>query len=89
MDKTVPIKELKNIVAFSDLVNSSDGPVVVTRNGKGAFAALSLEQLDALRLEAMRGRLYQLVEEAERDVRDGRVVEHGDSMAHVRERYGL
>lgn len=52
MTVCVPIKEMKNTAAFSDLVESSVDPIIVTKNGFEKFAVMTMEQLDALRLEA-------------------------------------
>lgn len=85
----VPIKELKNTAAFAELVESSPEPVIVTRNGRSALAVMTVEELDALRLEAARAELYRLVGEAERDIAAGNLATARESQAEARERYGL
>ena len=89
MPVCVPIKELKNTAAFAELVESSPDPVIVTRNGRDAFAVMTVEELDSLRLEAARARLYRLIDEAENDIAAGRLTPVRDSQAQVRARYGL
>lgn len=85
----VPIKELKNTGAFAKTVEEADGPVIVTRNGYEEFAVMTMEQYEALRLEAARAALYREVELAEADIRDGRMTDGWESLAAARERYGL
>lgn len=43
----MPIKELKNTAAFSQLVNNSPDPNIVTRNGNGASAVMTIKEPDA------------------------------------------
>ena len=89
MQTCVPIKDLKDTAAFAATVEASDGPVIVTRNGRAAFACMTMEELDALRLEASRAELYRLVAEAEEDIAAGRVEDARASQARARARYGL
>lgn len=89
MTTCVPIKDMKSTTAFADLVERSDGPVIVTRNGRDAFAVLRMDDLQALEQEAARAHLYALVDEAEEDIANDRVSEAFDSMSAARARYGL
>lgn len=89
MPTCVPIKDLKSTTAFADLVERSEGPVIVTRNGRDAFAVLRMDDLAALEQEAARAHLYALVDEAEDDVANGRVADAFESMSEARARYGL
>lgn len=85
----VPIKELKNTASFARLVEGSSDPVIVTKNGFEAFAVMTVEKLDALRLEAARAQLYRDVDEAEVDLAAGHVLNARESQQKARERYGL
>ena len=89
MTVCVPIKDLKNTATFSKLVESSPDPVIVTRNGRESFAVMTVEELDALRLEAARAQLYRDIDEAEDDFAHGRMPEANESQRRTRERYGL
>ncbi|MBS6976100.1 type II toxin-antitoxin system prevent-host-death family antitoxin [Gordonibacter urolithinfaciens] len=80
---------MKNTATFSKLVESSPDPVIVTRNGRESFAVMTVEELDALRLEAARAQLYRDVDEAEDDFAHGRMTEASESQRRARERYGL
>ena len=44
----VPMKELKNTAEFTDTVQNAAGPVLVTKNGREAFVALSMSGYEAL-----------------------------------------
>ena len=89
MTVCVPIKDLKNTATFSKLVESSPDPVIVTRNGRESFAVMTVEELDALRLEAARAQLYRDIDEAEDHFAHGRMTEANESQRRMRERYGL
>ncbi|MDM8270389.1 type II toxin-antitoxin system prevent-host-death family antitoxin [Thermophilibacter provencensis] len=89
MPRCIPIKEIKNTTEFARIVEESPEPVIVTRNGREAFAAMSIELLDAMRMERARAELYRLLDEAEEASRDGRVVDARDSIKRTRDRYGL
>ncbi len=89
MQTCVPIKDMKDTAAFAATVENADGPVIVTRNGRAAFAVMTMEELDSLRLEASRAELYRLVDEAEDDMARGRLSDARSSLARARERYGL
>ena len=80
---------MKNTATFSKLVESSPDPVIVTRNGRESFAVMTVEELDALRLEAARAQLYRDVDEAEDDFAHGRMTEASESQRRGRGRYGL
>ena len=89
MPVCVPIRDLKNTAEFSKTVEDSAEPVIVTRNGREAFAVMTVEQLDALRMEAARAELYQRVIEAEQDIAEGRLADARASQQAARNRHGL
>ena len=89
MPTCVPIKELKNTATFAKLVEESDGPIIVTKNGYESFAVMTMDQLEALELEAKRAQLYQAIDQAEQDMAAGRVSDGWESMRSARDRYGL
>lgn len=89
MPRCIPIKEIKNTTEFARIVEESPEPVIVTRNGREAFAAMSIELLDAMCMERARAELYRLLDEAEEASRAGRVVDARESIQRTRDRYGL
>ena len=85
----VPIKELKNTAEFSRLVEESESPVFVTKNGYESFVAMTTQAYEALKLEAARAKLYQSIDRAEQDIVAGRTIEAHTAIANLRARYGL
>lgn len=89
MTTCIPIKDLKDTASFTEAVQSADGPVVVTKNGREAFVSMSMAAYDDLRREAARAGLYRSVERGVRDVREGRERDGHDVVRALREKYGL
>ena len=85
----VPMKELKNTAEFTDTVQNAAGPVLVTKNGREAFVALSMGSYEALCAEAARAKLYQTIDRAEADIAAGRVTDVREASAGLRAKYGL
>lgn len=89
MATCVPVKDLKDTAAFTNIVLESSGPVIVTKNGRESFVAMSPAQYDALRMEGARARLYQMIDGAEADIAAGRVHDVGETASYLSARYGL
>ena len=85
----VPVKDLKNTAAFTETVQSTSGPVIVTKNGQEAFVSMSLGCYEGLCAEAARSRLYQAIDRAEDDYASGRSIDARQLSSDLRQRYGL
>lgn len=85
----VPIKDLKDTSKFTNTVLSATEPVVVTKNGKESFIAMSPAQYEGLRLEAARSRLYQILDDREAQITAGNVHEAEQTADYLKTRYGL
>ncbi len=85
----IPVKALKDTSAFTEAVQSADGPVIVTKNGHDAFVSMSLDCYESLCVEAARAKLYQAIDRAEEDFANGRTAEAGAFSSDLRDRYGL
>ena len=89
MPKTVPIRDLKDTAAFARLVEDSNAPVTVTRNGYDAFVVMRSSDYDTMREELAKAKLLQIVSGADRDFGEGNYVD-GEQFVHdLRSRYGL
>ena len=75
MAKCVPMKDLKDTAKFAETVETAGEPVVVTRNGKEAFVAMTCEQFASYKEEALKARFLEMILEGEADVRNGNVVD--------------
>ncbi|MBR6200314.1 MAG: type II toxin-antitoxin system Phd/YefM family antitoxin [Spirochaetales bacterium] len=77
MPKIIPVKELKNTVAISQMCHLSDEPIFITKNGYGDMVLMSMRAFERMKYEDY---LVQKVEEAERDIAEGRYTEGLDWM---------
>ena len=89
MPITAPIRDTKDTAKFSQLVNSSPEPVLVTKNGYEDYIALSVEQYNDLRYRASMSELYAGLLKSERQAAEGDSVSYGELRRVVDERYGL
>lgn len=46
MPKIIPIKELRNTIAMSEMCHSTEEPVFITKNGYGDMVIMSLETFE-------------------------------------------
>ena len=89
MTVCVPIKDLKDTTAFAETVAEARGPVTVTRNGKDVFVSISMDEYESMKMEAARSRLYQSIDRAEADFREGRPHDASETIASLEARYGV
>ena len=81
----IPIRDLKNTVAVSEMCKKSAAPIYVTKNGYNDMVIMSAEVYDRIRLVSV----YEKLMEAEADIDEGRVMEGSASLRKLREKYGL
>ena len=81
----IPIRDLKNTAAVSEMCKKSAAPIFVTKNGYNDMVIMSAEVYDRIRL----GSVYEKLMEAEADIEEGRVLEGSASLRRLREKYGL
>lgn len=89
MPKTVPIRDLKDTAAFARIVEDSDAPVTVTRNGYDSFVVMRSSDYDAMIEELAKARLLQIVASADRDFDERNYVSGKQFVNDIRSRYGL
>ena len=83
--RCIPIRDLKNTAAISEMCKKSAAPIYVTKNGYNDMVIMSAEVYDRIRLVSV----YEKLMEAEADIDEGRVVEGSASLRKLREKYGL
>ena len=81
----IPIRDLKNTAAISEMCKKSAAPIYVTKNGYNDMVIMSAEVYDRIRLVSV----YEKLMEAEADIDEGRVMEGSASLRKLREKYGL
>ena len=81
----IPIRDLKNTAAVSEMCKKSAAPIFVTKKGYNDMVIMSAEVYDRIRLVSV----YEKLMEAEADIEEGRVLEGSASLRKLREKYGL
>ena len=86
MPQIIPIKDLKNTSAVSEMCHQLDEPVYITKNGYGDMVIMSMEHFELLN---ERMEIYDALNRSEQDIQDGRVKDARESLASMRAHYGL
>ena len=81
----IPIRDLKNTAAVSEMCKKSAEPIYITKNGYEDMVIMSAEVYDRIRLVSV----YEKIMEAGADIEEGRVMEGSASLRKLREKYGL
>lgn len=81
----IPIRDLKDTAAVSALCKQSPHPIVITKNGYEDMVIMSAEVYERMRLLSV----YERLMEAEADIEEGRVMSGTESLAQLRQKYGL
>lgn len=85
----VPISELKDSAAFAEKVARAGEPVIVTKNGYEKFVVIDADLFREYRRETPEEHLERLLQEADRDIRAGRVSDMREGLSEIRAKYGL
>lgn len=86
MPQIIPIKDLKNTSEISDLCHKSEEPVFITKNGYGDMVIMSMDIYEQTMKQL---NLYRELEVSERQIEKGRTKDVRQSLASMREQYGL
>ena len=86
MPKIVPIRDLKNTTAISTLCHEEDEPIFVTQNGYGDMVLMSMETYEK---KLFLANVYEKLEEAKQDMKNGRCSSVEDAVSRIRKRHGL
>ena len=93
MPRIIPIRDLRDTAEISRMCHEApDEPIVVTKNGYQDMVILSPEYYEeAVKLmrEAWLKGVYEKLEQAEEDIRVGRVGDAKTMVEELREKYGL
>lgn len=86
MPQIIPIKDLKNTSEISEMCHRTNEPIFVTKNGYGDMVIMSMESFEQTMKQI---KMYEDIEESERQIKEGKVTDAGKSLASMRKRYGL
>ncbi len=86
MPQIIPIKELKDTSAISEMCHQVDSPIFITKNGYGDMVLMSMEVYESMQ---KKWEIYSEIEQAEAEIARGKVMSAREGLASVREKYGL
>jgi len=86
MPQIMPIKELKDTSAISEMCHKSDEPIFITKNGYGDMVLMSIELFEATQ---KKWTMYSDIETSEKQIKEGKVKDARESLSSVRGKYGL
>lgn len=86
MPQIMPIKDLKNTSAISELCHKSNEPIYITKNGYGDMVLMSIELFEETQ---DKWKMYSDIELSERQIKEGKTKNARQALSSVREKYGL
>ena len=86
MLRIIPIRDLKDTAAISQMCNESMEPVYITKNGYGDMVIMSMKAYEE---KLWMQEIYAKLAEAEAEVSEGKLVEARTALNDLRGKYGL
>lgn len=86
MVRIIPIKDLKDTTAISNLCKEVQEPIYISKNGCGDMVIMSMKVY-----EDTMGMLdvYQKLADAEKDVEEGKLIDGRDALNELRKKYNV
>lgn len=84
MPRIIPIRDLKNTAAISQMCNESTEPIYVTKNGYGDMVLMSMKAYEE---KLMMLELYEKLAIAEEEVKNGKTKAGVAALQKLREKY--
>ena len=84
MPRIIPIRDLKNTAAISQMCSESAEPIFVTKNGYGDMVLMSMKAYEE---KFMLLELYEKLAVAEEDVKNGKTKDGIAALQTLREKY--
>ena len=84
MPQIIPIRDLKNTGAISQMCHQSNEPIYITKNGYGDMVIMSIKTFEE---NMFMQNIYNKLEESEADVATGRISNAKASLKSIREKY--
>ena len=86
MPRIIPIRDLKDTAAISQMCSESTEPVYITKNGYGEMVIMSMKAYEE-KLAMLD--IYAKLAEAEAEIREGKTVDARSSLKELRTKYGI
>ena len=86
MPRIIPIRDLKDTAAISQMCNESTDPIYITKNGYGDMVIMSMKAYEE-KLWLLD--VYAKLAEAEAELKDGKTVDARSALKELRATHGL
>lgn len=86
MPRIIPIRDLKNTSAISQMCSESNEPVYITKNGYGDMVVMSMKAYEE---KLFMVDVYAKLAAAESDIQEGKVSDAREGLRTLRDKYGL
>ena len=86
MPHIIPIRDLKDTAAISQMCNESNEPIYITKNGYGDMVIMSMKAYEE---KMYLLDVYAKLADAEEEVRTGQVTEARQALKSLRAKHGL
>ncbi len=84
MPRIIPIKDLKNTAAISQMCSESNEPIYITKNGYGDMVLMSMKAYEE---KLWLADVYAKVAEAELQQQNGEEIDAREVLSALREKY--
>lgn len=84
MPRIIPIRDLKDTAAISQMCNESSEPIYITKNGYGDMVLMSMKTYEE---KLWKADLYAKVAEAEQQLQNGEGQDAREALRALREKY--
>jgi PHD/YefM family antitoxin component YafN of YafNO toxin-antitoxin module len=81
MPRIIPIKDLKNTAAISQMCNESDDPIYITKNGYGDMVLMSMKAYEE---KMWLLDVYAKLNQAEEDIQTGKTMDARAALKSLR-----
>ena len=86
MPHIIPIRDLKDTAAISQLCNESTEPIYITKNGYGDMVIMSMKAYEE---KMWLLDVYADLAQAEEEIQDGKVLDAKAALKELRAKHGL
>ncbi len=86
MPRIIPIRDLKDTAAISQMCSESTEPVYITKNGYGDMVIMSMKAYEE-KMSLLD--VYAKLAEAEEELQDGKTVDARTALKGLRAKYGI
>lgn len=86
MPHIIPIRDLKDTAAISQMCSESAEPIYITKNGYGSMVIMSMKAYEE---KLMMADVYERLAKAEENIRDGKTSDAMESLNKLRAKHDL